>query len=183
MKKFLPLLLVVFFVFISPKDAFAQAVSPTPTSAVKYDLAYPGILPDSPIYKLKVLRDKIIEALISDPSKKIDFYLLQADKGMLASAILVDKNEIKLAEDTALKAENNFTLITGELGRLYVKPNPDLFTKLETASLKHQEVLSSLEGRVPQEDKKVFETVLNFSKSNLETVKKFQSKKYYYSQY
>src|SRR5258708_7219382 len=74
--------------------ASTNASSSASTSIVKYDLEYPGLLPDSPFYKLKVFRDKMSEALISDPKKKIDFYLLQTDKGILASAMLVDKGEI-----------------------------------------------------------------------------------------
>lgn len=153
--------------------------SKTEVVKIKYDLAFPGILPDNPLYKLKVLRDKINIMLITDPYKRIEFYLLQADKGILATAILIDKNKISLAEQTALKAEHNMTLITYELKRLSDKPDNELFEKLKTASKKHQEVLSTIIERVPSENHKTFNTVTNFSKVNLQTIEKLQSKKYY----
>lgn len=150
-------------------------LSPTPTpTIVRYDLAFPGILPDNPLYKLKVLRDKISEALISDPKKKIEFYLLQADKGILASAILIDKHKIDLAAQTALKAEHNYTLITQELYSLQKKPAQAFFDKLEKAALKHQEILSSLGMRVTEDKRKIFFTVADFSKRNWQTVKMYQ---------
>lgn len=154
-------------------EAASTTLSPTPT-IVKYDLAYPGILPDNPFYKLKVLRDKISAAIISDPLKKIDFYLLQADKGILASAMLVDKNKIELAKQTALKAENNMTLLTYQFGQVPAKPDNSLFDRLKKASLKHQEVLISLSKRVTQKDAKTFLDVADFSKRNMQTIEDFE---------
>lgn len=169
----------------TPQESFSQEVAPSkenktssPPVIIKYDLAYPGILPDHPLYKLKVLRDKITAVAISDPRKKIDFYLLSTDKGILASAILVDKGKIDLAIQTALKAEHNYTLLTYELYNLpRKKPNAEFFIKLKTASLKHQEVLISLIKRVSKEDQKVFQQVVDFSKRNWESVEKYQKQK------
>src|SRR6266480_33070 len=64
-----------------------------------YQLAYPGMLPDNPLYKIKVLRDKIMEKLIIDPQKKIDYYLLQTDKQIAMVAMLVDKKASALAKE------------------------------------------------------------------------------------
>jgi len=158
-----------------PTVAMQEAKPTTPSAIVKYDLAYPGILPDSPIYKLKVLRDKITVGLISNPQKKAEFYLLQADKGILAAAMLVDKKDFALAKETALKAEHNITMMTYDLWRFPKRLNLDFYNKLKTASLKHQEVLVSLMKRVPEEDGKVFQTVLDFSKRNWETIEQFQT--------
>lgn len=154
-----------------------ETPSPTPTlfSYVQYDLAFPGMLPDNPLYKLKVLRDKFISASILNPLKKIDFYVLQADKGILATAMLIDKNKIDLAQITALKAENNFTLIAPQLYMLPQKPNKDFFKRLETAGLKHQEVLASIIKRIPKEKQKVFEQVIDFSKRNLRTIEEYRT--------
>lgn len=174
----LALLLIIY----SGNLASAQELTPTLTPGtqatqspiIKYDLAYPGILPDHPLYKLKVLRDKISVALINNPQKRIEFYLLKTDKGILATAMLVDKNKIALAEETALKAENNYTLLTNELYNLPKKPDSRFFKKLKDASLKHQEVLNSLLKRVPQNKRKTFEIVIDFSKRNWQTVEEYQ---------
>ena len=180
MKKILALISFLAFVIFVTQTAYADnTVDAAKSTKIEYYLAYPEILPDHPFYEIKVLRDKIYSYLINDPKKKIEFYLLQADKGILASAMLIDKKRIPLAEETILKAENNYTLITYQLWRVHEKPNPELLKKLKIASLKHQEVISSILKRVPEENKKTFETVLDFSKRNLETVEKLQKKKYY----
>lgn len=187
MKRMLLLIAVFFFIttifFTTPPTVLAQEATPIPTqdekvttqTFIKYDLAYPGILPDHPLYKLKVLRDKISVGLISDPQKKIDFYLLQTDKGILAMAMLVDKKKIELANETALKAEHNFTLLTYTLGALGKKPDEAFFEKLKTASLKHQEVLNSIVKRVSKEDARKFQTVIDFSKRNWKTVDEYKN--------
>jgi hypothetical protein len=178
MKKLIILVTLLFLIITSPKIIFGQEQRSSRESAVtKYNLAYPGILSDNPIYKLKVLRDKIIEFLISDPNKKVEFYLLQADKGISATAVLVDKNKIQLAEETALKAENNMTLITYELKKLKQEPNSELVGKLKIASLKHQEVLDSLISHLSKDKQSTLIKVLNFSKTNLQTIKNFEVNK------
>jgi len=159
---------------ISPSPTPTKTKESTPSAIVKYDLAYPGMLPDNPLYKLKVLRDKIALQLISDHQKKVDFYLLQTDKGILASAMLVDKGNIDLAAETALKAEHNYTLLTQELYRLQEKPEENTFDKLQKASLKHQEVIASLVKRVPQDKQKTFVTVNDFSKRNWKAVEEYK---------
>lgn len=174
------LILISFFVFTISVTQIAYAGTEsgsTKSAKVEYNLAYPGILPDHPLYKLKVLRDKITTFLIQDPLKKIDFYLLQTDKGILATSMLVDKNKIDLAEETALKTEHNMTLLTFELKKLSEKPNTKLFEKLKTASFKHQEVLESIIKKVPKDKQKTFITVLNFSKTNLQTTEELQNRK------
>lgn len=142
---------------------------------VKYDLAFPGILPDHLFYKIKVLRDRFVADAISDPVKKIEFYLKQTDKGILAAAILVDKHNIALARETALKAEHNMTLITYELYRLTGKQDEIFFTRLKTASAKHQEVLGALMDRVGEADRQVFGQVIEFSKRNVQTIEEYQA--------
>ncbi len=143
---------------------------------VKYDLAFPGMLPDNPFYKIKVLRDRLAADFITDPIQKIEFYLRQTDKGILAAAMLVDKNNIVLAHETALKAEHNNTLLTYELYRLTDKQDEAFFTKLKTAAAKHQEVLGVLMSRVGEADRQVFAQVIEFSKRNVQTIEEYQAR-------
>jgi hypothetical protein len=64
---------------------------------VDYVLPYPGILADHPLYFLKKLRDQILEKLISDPTKKTEFYILQSDKQLNAGIFLAMKGKTQLA--------------------------------------------------------------------------------------
>lgn len=167
MKKLFILLFLLLAILVP--NVKAAEMSATESAIFKYNLAYPGILPDSPIYKLKILRDKITEILISDPKSRAEFFLLQADKGILTTSILVDKKEIKLAKQTALRAENNYTSLTFELKKIHNIPT-ELSSRIKTAALKHQLVLNSIIEKVDEKDKADFIQVLNFSKTNLSTV-------------
>jgi hypothetical protein len=166
-------LLIIFLLstLLISSTAFARAQNETPSpipSEVKYELAYPGMLPDNALYKLKVLRDKITLGLIQDPMKKIEQHLLLADKRISMSRMLVDKGNIELAKETALKGENEYTLLVFELKDMGKKPNKSLFNKLELAALKHQEVLNNIIAKVEEKDKRTFQTVVEFSKRNAE---------------
>ena len=137
--KFLFFVFILFFVTFSPrvyaKDIALPSISITPMPSVdlpKYDLPYPGILPGNLLYNLKALRDRIMEGLISDPTKKSGFYLLQADKRLSASLMLFDRGENVLAETTLSKSQNY----------------------LEKALVKAEEV-NRLKGRFSETDDKI----------------------------
>ena len=148
---------LIYFVFI-PKAL-----------AVDYSLAWPGILPDNRLYKLKVLRNKIIYKMIINPVKKVEFDLLMADKTIYAGKLLVDKGEIVLAKDTALKGENYYSMLVQDYNHALLKGRKvpqDLDKKITLAAMKHQEILTDLQNRVNEEDKETFRIVNNFSKIN-----------------
>ena len=46
---------------------------------IDYALPYPGILIDHPLYFLKNIRDLIMERIITEPGKKVEFAILQSD--------------------------------------------------------------------------------------------------------
>ena len=72
---------------------------------VEYYLPYPGLLPDSPFYKLKAVRDKIGLWLTWDEEKKAERELFLADKRINAAAALFEGGKEELAIATATKAE------------------------------------------------------------------------------
>lgn len=112
---------------------------------IEYTLSYPGMLPDSPLYILKVVRDKIISLLISDPLKKAEFDLLQADKRLQAGVYLVDKDKSKtsLAISTISKGQNYFeeAISKAQEAKNQGKDANGMLERLITAAKKHQEVL------------------------------------------
>ncbi len=126
------------------------AVSTAPIKDVQYDLPYPGILPDNPLYVLKVIRDKFIIFLISDPIKKSQLELLQADKRLNAAVLLHNEhkqNDI-LVISTASKAENYFNeaIDTASLAKSEGLNIDTLQSRLTLASQKHYEVLRQIEN-------------------------------------
>lgn len=174
--KIITILLLTTF-FLGTQTIFAQEKSTSSAKiqqTKKYTLPYPGMLPDNPLYKLKVLRDRISLVLIGSPDKKIEYYLLMTDKGLVASEMLVDKQKVELAKETALKAENNYTLLTYVIKDNKWDIKKEQYKKVEDAARKHQELLNNIISKVKKEDKKTFETVLYFSNQNLKEIKNTQ---------
>lgn len=117
--------------------------------AVDYQLPYPGLLPDSPLYFLKAARDRIVDFLISDPLKKADFYLLQADKRLNSGVYFfkIGKSKYNLAESAISKGENYFgkAIAKAREAKGQGMDIADISRRLLDASKKHQEVLMDLE--------------------------------------
>lgn len=126
---------------------------------IDYTLSYPGILPDNPIYFLKAARDRIVAFFISNPSKKADFNLLQADKRVLASLFLVQKGKNDLAKNTFSKAENYFEDAFDRTSdaRSQGMSTLELANKLVMANRKHQEVFSDIQKTFSSKDKQKWE--------------------------
>jgi len=107
---------------------------------------YPGnILPDNFLYPIKVFRDKMVSFFISDPQKKAEFDLLQADK-RLGEAAAMQKEKTpnyQLISSTLSKGENYFeesiqNISTAKKqGRLV----NDFLSTLKKATIKHQQIL------------------------------------------
>jgi len=138
-----------------------------------YSFPWPGILPDNKFYKLKVLRNKIIYKMIISPVKKVEFDLFMADKTIYASRLLMDKGEITLAKDTALKGENYYSILVQDYNKALLgkkKIPPYLDRGITLAAQKHQEVFKDLENRVSWKNKETFRIVNNFSKINYDFI-------------
>ncbi len=159
------LLLVFFFyssvVMLNQFQVYGKEVS--------YELAWPGMLPDHPLYKVKVLRNKIIERMIISPVKKVEFDLLMADKTIYASKLLIDKGEISLAKETVLKGENYYSQLVQHYNKALLqgeKIPQDLDRRIMVAVKKHQEVFKESKKNLNNEDRKSFEAAENFSYIN-----------------
>ena len=132
--------------------AYDDTPSASNTASPKsdYTLPYPGLLPDSPLYFLKTLRDRVVSIFISNPRKKAEFNLLQCDKRINAAVYLLanhDKKKETLAVSTISKAENYM-----EEGIEYIKQarkqgeiTEDVIKLYEQAAIKYLEVFVELE--------------------------------------
>lgn len=159
--------IVLFLVFslslaLSPMSSVLEASStaptltPTPIPSIEYALPYPGILPDHPIYFLKVLRDRILGLLTKDPEKKIQLSLLFSDKRLAAAQLLWEKGNPDLSITTLSKGEKY--LLTAALDLVKLKSQADLPSgladKLELATKKHEEIIIKLTSSTSEEIKK-----------------------------
>ena len=154
-------LLIFFFSFNTsfPQSNVAAAQEISPTPKVNYELPYPGLLPDSPIYFLRAIRDKTVGFLISDPKKKAEFDLLQADKRLNAGIYLFSKGKISISISTISKAENYFEQAIQKIkeAKKQGMDIKDMERKLRTSVKKHQEELGKLISKVNKDFKGSFE--------------------------
>jgi len=123
---------------------------------VEYSLPFPGILPDHPLYFLKRLRDTILEKLISDPIRKTEFYILQADKRLAMGNLLMEAGKGTLGESTISKAEKYMEQAISGMA-LHKKNGGSVpgyvIERLEKATAKHQEVITELLNKAQETEK------------------------------
>ena len=128
----------------SPKFAYSPMVLSEKTAGSKpmpidYFLAYQGkILPDNPLWYLKVLRDKAWLAITFNDAKKADLNLLFADKRLNSSLELFKNNKPDLGLSTLTKSGKYLESAESVMG-----DDKDFYKKIATASLKHIEVIEN----------------------------------------
>lgn len=147
MKKIVSMVLLLVSALVMPAAVLAETIPAPAAKKIEYLLPYPGALPDSPLYMLKTLRDRILDVLIVDPIRKAEFYLLQADKRLNMGIFLVAQNKQVLAEQTISKGEK-YMLQTVH-GLVAVKTGGKdvpayLVERVETSLAKHVEELEIL---------------------------------------
>jgi hypothetical protein len=161
--------IIVFFVavYITLATAYAQVASstamqqPEPTP-LAYQLPYPGMLPDNPLYFLKALRDKLTVFFLSKPLDKADFNLLQSDKNVEASYLLVTQEAGKtdLALTTFSQGQDYFE--EGINQSVDAKKQgysiTEMSKKLAAANQKHIQILHAIEQQIGKNDTQVFQT-------------------------
>jgi hypothetical protein len=120
-----------------------QAQTITPETKVDYYLPYPGLLPDHPLYWLKMVRDRVQLWLITDSLQRGEKLLLYADKRLGAGWALVEGNKPDLGITTITKAEKYLEQAVNLAQNLSEGEKEVKFkAKLVKAVKKHEEVLS-----------------------------------------
>jgi len=181
MKKSLVTALIVLLLLTTYQKVFAQDIFISTSPAVlnvQYDLAYSGILPDSPLYFLKALRDNAINLFISDPLKKANYDLLMADKRLGAAEKLLEKNKVDLAITTLSKSGNYFYLAVGQAAnaKKQGQDTGEILSKLNNASLKHQQVISKMIQKSKGDVRQVLEASLKRVEDLQKSVKQLDLK-------
>jgi hypothetical protein len=123
---------------------------------IDYVLPFPGkVLPDSPLWRLKALRDKVWLLLTTNDSKKVELKLLFADKRLGTSVVLFEKGRSELAYSTLTKAEAYLeeASILEETVRKNGGDTSELNTRLANSALKHYEIMEEIISGVPEEAK------------------------------
>lgn len=134
---------------VEATDEVGEATGSAEEERINYELPYPGILPDHPLYPLKMIRDRIIELLTSDPVKKANFYLLQADKRLSAGILLFEKGKGDLSETTISKGQNYLekALESAIKAKTQQDSALDIAAKISASSIKHKEEIEKINDR------------------------------------
>lgn len=145
----------VFFCFLFTVyiNSTAQSLIIPKKEKVVYQLPYPGILPDHPLYFVKLARDRLLIFFTRDPIKKAENYLLLSDKRVAMSEELVKKNKYQLAVSTFSKGEKYFlkaVSVLKEAKKQGVSPTPEFKERLKSANKKHQQVINFLLSSSPK---------------------------------
>jgi hypothetical protein len=136
----------------------ATAAALSKDTQVSYYLAYPGILPDHPLYPLKMLRDNMKLLLTTNPTDKFNTLLLYSDKRIGAAQVLVDGGKINLGLSTAFKSEG---YLNQAMKLLDANPSPELGNKLHLSTMKHEELLDAMKPKVTGDALNELDRIIN----------------------
>jgi hypothetical protein len=145
----------------------SEEATPSAEPKVNYYLPYPGILPDSPLYKIKMVRDRVWLWLTPEPVNKAEKLLLYADKRVGAGKTLIEGGQVPLGISTILKGEKYLerAILETEKAQKQGLEVKSLVEKLEKACLGHEEILLSLKQKVNSEGQESLGNMLTFLKT------------------
>lgn len=156
-KLFFLIFLPLFFLLVFGNTRVSAEIatqSSTPTT-INYELPYPGVLPDNPLYSLKAARDKIISILINDQVKRAEFDLLTSDKRLAASVMLVNKGKSELAITTISKSNNYFiqAIESAKKAKDMGKNTNTVSANIALSLKKHKEILGQISSKIDKQYK------------------------------
>lgn len=126
------------------------------TVEIDYFLAYPGkVLPDSPLWPIKAIRDRIWLWTTTNPSRKAELKLLFADKRLGSAKVLFEKSKPEIAYSTLTKAEKYLEEagVAERQNRQKGIDTSEFLQSLAKASLKHAEVMEYFLTIAPEDAK------------------------------
>jgi len=143
-------------------EAVVNQSSTAENNKVDYYLPYPGILPDHPLYWLKMFRDRLMLLLTQDPQVKLEKLMVYADKRLGAAKVLIEGGKVQLGITTATKGEKYLEQVVSQWQILKKANKTTLETKerLNKEFAKHKEILTDLLKKVPDQNKAVMESLL-----------------------
>lgn len=121
---------------------------------IEYYLPYPGnVLPDSPLWALKALRDRLWYIITTDAGKKADLLLLFADKRLNMALTMFGDRKAEVGFTTLTKAEKYLELASAKEkdNRARGIDTSDFLVRLATAALKHYEIIQTIIRLAPDD--------------------------------
>lgn len=123
---------------------------------INYQLPYPGkILPDSALWPVKALRDRVWLFLTTSDTRKAELKLLFADKRLGSAKILFERGKPEIAFTTLTKAEKYLeeAVIKEKENRAKNIDTSEFLLRLANASLKHYQLMEEMLTVAPDDAK------------------------------
>ncbi|MFQ5451980.1 MAG: DUF5667 domain-containing protein [Candidatus Paceibacterota bacterium] len=158
---------LTFIVFLTSIPIYAQDEVKIESKDVQYELPYPGILPDNPLYFLKSMRDRLWIFFTRDNNKKAELLLHISDKKTRMAILLSQKGKWDLATDTTQEAEEQFLELVESLERARnqgASSPGEFILEVKLSNEKHAEVTEDLLTNVPQGDRLRVEGIMKLNK-------------------
>jgi len=156
LKKLFSFLALLFLLLTIPTGLYLLDFSQTSaigSERVVYELPYPGILPDHPLYLVKAIRDKALDIFTREKIKKAELYLLLSDKRTSMAILLAKKGKGNLAVSTLSKGEKYSLKIPDLLlqsKKEGVSASSEFTERVRLSNAKHLEVAETLLKDLPQ---------------------------------
>jgi len=123
---------------------------------IDYFLPYPGrVLPDSPAWPLKAMRDRIWLWVTANPTRRAELNLLFADKRLGSAKILFEKNKPEVGLSALTKAEKYLASASNQEieNRKKGSDTTEFLGRLANSSMKHYQVMEEIYKIAPEEAK------------------------------
>ena len=176
-KKVLGLLFYLFFFLLIPPTFYflqSQQINLN-QDKIEYNLPYPGILPDHPLFFFKKVRDKILELTTRDSLKKAELYLLFSDKRIAMAMVLLKNGKDKYALTAFRQGEDYFLKIPKLLDvskKQGASASSDFIQRLKLSNAKHKEVGETLLKDLPQGQNEIINEALIINEEIKKTIEK-----------
>ncbi len=149
---------------LSTESSIIQTTIPASTAAslspseqpMVYDLPYPGLLPDHPLYIIKVFRDRIVLLFTRDQLRRIEIKRHLADKRLSMGKALINKGKIELGASTMSKGEKYLFEAVKDT-HAYISKTPEInqttIDILLVATINHEAIIQQLLNDAPLIDR------------------------------
>ncbi|NTU73009.1 hypothetical protein HGB07_02415 [Candidatus Roizmanbacteria bacterium] len=161
---------VTLYFFTYPGATFANTDSNTST----YEMPYPGMLPDNPLYLLKETRDYMVEFGTRDPLSKAELNLVCADKHVSMGVELVKKGKNALALRSLASSEEHTARAIDVLEKSIkqgASPSGELMVKLKESNAEHLTTYLRLMGELPEGDTEKLQDIIMVTEKLQERIK------------
>lgn len=167
-----PVFLLLLLIIIPPffyLFNYSQTITLSEESKVVYEMPYPGLLPDHPLYFLKIARDRVLEFMTRNDLKKAELHLLLSDKRVKTAEMVAKEGKITTAVDTLSKGEKYFLKAVEDLKRAKEQGGSgtvEFMDKMQRSNKKHAEIIQQLMKDFPQGEQVNLNSVLELNRQN-----------------